>query len=82
MTPGQIARRAFYAAMKDKAPSEVMWEAAAGAVVETCASALENCAAALDLEHGAVANADIARLQSAAAAVRAMKVETPAPSGE
>jgi hypothetical protein len=36
-TPGQIARRAFYEAMKGSAPSETLWEAAAGAVVEICA---------------------------------------------
>lgn len=34
---GKTARRAFYEAMKTHAPSDALWEAAAGAVAEECA---------------------------------------------
>lgn len=83
-TPGQIARRAFYEAMKDGAPSDALWEAAAGAVVEGCADIvrqmrwgkeafpMRSTTWAQEDAHAAIALA----LEAVAEAIRAMKVET------
>jgi hypothetical protein len=72
-TIGLVARRAFYAAMKDSAPSDALWSAAADAIVEHCAVILEGVADTLELEPEDGRSVETDALRSGAKALRAIK---------
>ncbi len=73
-TPGQIARRAFYEAMKGSAPSEALWEAAAGAVVEMCAKVADVYGETVPVAAPLIATVMSDTGNKVAAAIRNLKV--------